>query len=73
MAKTRRGGAQLSHSDEPDSTLTIDADAPPGIQGIQVTTGTETVNLAGAFTVNQGPPLSFITSVTVANGGGQIA
>ncbi len=53
--------------------VTIAADAPLGVQGIQVTTGTEKITLAGSFTVSAGPPLGIITSVTVANGGGEIA
>lgn len=53
--------------------VTIAADAPLGTRGIQVTTGTETVTLPGSFTVSPGPPLPTVTSVTVANGGGEIA
>jgi uncharacterized protein (TIGR03437 family) len=53
--------------------VTIAADAPLGVQGIRVTTGTEAVTIAGSFSVSTGPPLGIITSVTVANGGGEIA
>jgi uncharacterized protein (TIGR03437 family) len=53
--------------------VTIATDAPLGVQGIRVTTGTETVTIAGSFTVSPGPPLGIITSVTVVNGGGEIA
>ncbi len=53
--------------------VTISANAPLGVQGIQVTTGTETVSLAGVFAVSPGPPLGIISSITVANGGSEIA
>jgi uncharacterized protein (TIGR03437 family) len=53
--------------------VTIAANAPLGPQDVRVTTGTETVTLPGSFTVSAGPPLGIITSVTVANGGGEIA
>src|SRR5262249_45736212 len=53
--------------------VTIATDGPLGVQGIRVTTGTETVTLAGSLTVTAGPPLGIITSVTVADGGGEIA
>ncbi len=53
--------------------VTISANAPLGVQGIQVTTGTETVSLAGVFTVSPGPALGIISSITVANGGSEIA
>jgi len=42
--------------------VTIAADAPLGVQGIRVTTGTETVTLAGSFTVSPGLPLGIITA-----------